>query len=129
MDYKKTIVYLLVILAGFGLWYGYKFQQHKRLDTYERFADLYSRSTIMAQFYRRQPDQYRHVRDSLQQYYGFTDKSFADLKKLLQGREEDWTQIWSEINLKTDSLAKYYQAHPIDSTNPTPIISDSTLVR
>lgn len=120
MDYKKIIAYLLVILAGFGIWYGYKLSQHKRLDTYRRFADLYSRTTIMAQVYRTQLGDYRRVRDSLMQYYGFTDKSFADLKKLVQGREEDWTEIWSEINRKTDSLAKYYQAHPIKPPPPPP---------
>jgi hypothetical protein len=124
VDYKKIAVYLLIILVGLGLWYRSKVNEARRAEQYNRFAELYAVTSVMAELYRKTPQQFYPIRDSLYRHYRMDADSVAKLKKTLEGREEEWLPIWEIIKQKMDSLMAYYRDHPLgqqpDSISPSP---------
>jgi hypothetical protein len=113
LDYKKLAAYIVIILIGVGFWAKGRIEDRKQLEEYDRFAGLYSEIAVAAQIHRTHDDRFKFVRDSLTHHYGFTQSEITLFKRKLQGHDEEWNQIWSVISRKTDSLAKYYHAHPI----------------
>jgi hypothetical protein len=113
MDYKKLAVYLLIVLIIFGFWYQHNRATHRRLEEYHRFASAYAGAAVMAELYRNEPERFQHARDSIYRVYNFTPTSIDQFQQSLKDHEEDWGLIWDAVRLKTDSLAKYYIAHPI----------------
>lgn len=109
MDYKKIIIYIVIILAGLGYWYGRKMYLSRNDAYYDRIAGLYAETAVMAEIHRLQPETFVWVRDSLYRHYQLTPDAYDSLQQELIGREEEWGKIWGKIKKKTDSLVKYYQ--------------------
>ncbi|MDD4050630.1 MAG: hypothetical protein PHR28_01860 [candidate division Zixibacteria bacterium] len=118
MNYKKLAVYLLIVLVIFGIWYKNTRDTKRRLHEYARFANAYAGAAVVAELYRNEPDRFLRARDSVYKIYDFTAASIDQFQQSLKNREEDWSLVWDAVRLKTDSLAKYYVAHPV--THPIP---------
>lgn len=134
MNYKKLAVYLLIVLAVFGVWFKHNRDKARQMDEGSRFAEAYAGTVVMAELFRNEPERFVRARDSIYQAYGFTPASIAQFQESLRGREEDWRTVWDAVHAKTDSLVKYYLAHPViheipDSLGavspPQPIPADS----
>ncbi len=118
MNYKKLAVYLFLALVVLGFWYKNSRDTQRRLDEYNRFADAYAGTAVMAELYRNEPDRFLRARDSIYQMYGFSPASIEQFQTSMRDREEDWTLVWNAVRFKTDSLAKYYNTHPVQHTIP-----------
>ena len=118
MNYKKLAVYLLIVLVILGIWYKNTRDTQRRLDEYARFAGAYAGTAVVAELYRNEPDRFLRARDSIYKLYDFTPASIEQFQQSMKGREEDWSLVWDAIRLKTDSLTKFYIAHPV--THPIP---------
>lgn len=113
MNYKKLAVYLLIVLVVFGAWFKKNRDAARRVEEYGRFAEAYAGTVVVAELYRNEPDRFVRARDSIYQLYEFTPASIAQFQESLRGREEDWRMVWDAVHAKTDSLVKYYLAHPV----------------
>ncbi|NMC43265.1 MAG: hypothetical protein GYA46_05040 [candidate division Zixibacteria bacterium] len=113
MNYKKLAVYLLIGLVAIGVWFKNNRDKARRVDDGNRFAEAYAGTVVMAELFRNEPERFVRARDSIYQVYGFTPASIAQFQESLRGREEDWRTVWDAVHAKTDSLVKYYLAHPV----------------
>lgn len=124
MDYKKLIIYLIIILMGVGVWFKRKQDEGRQLADSERFAEVYAATTVVAELYRNEPEKFFAARDSILAAHGVDSTWAFDFRKKFEGNEEKWTGIWSRIEMITDSLIGYYKEHPV--AHDTSGASDST---
>ncbi len=113
MDYRKLIIYCIVILVGAGIWFRHKWDQKRQLAESDRFAEVYAATTVMAELYRNEPEKYFAARDSIMAAHGVDSAWVFDFRDKFKGDEEKWKGIWDHINTITDSLIEYYKLHPI----------------
>ncbi len=127
MDYRKIILYLIIILAAFGYWYKLKHDEKKAADEVIKFADVYAATSVMADLYRNEPGKFMQARDSIFKVYDYNEDSVRAFKDIYEGKEEQWTLVWNVIRTKTDSLIAYFKTHPVEHT-PDSLINtaDST---
>lgn len=113
MDYKKIIIYIIVILVGVGIWFKRERDEKRQLADSERFAEVYAATTVMAELYRNEPQKFFAARDSILAAHGVDSAWVFDFRNKFEKNEEKWTGTWSRINAITDSLIAYYREHPI----------------
>jgi len=123
LDYKKIIIYLIIILAASGYWLKNRLDKQYREDTATKFAHVYAGTAVMKELYRHDPESFYHARDSIYREYDFNADSIEKYRKSFEGREEEWTPIWIHIRHLTDSLVDYFKANPLE-----PIPTDSSNV-
>ncbi len=113
MDYKKLIIYLIVILMGVGVWFKRDRDEKRQLAVDERFAEVYAATTVMAELYRNEPERYFAARDSILTAHDVDSAWVFDFQSRYKDKEEKWTPIWARIQMITDSLIEYYKDHPV----------------
>lgn len=135
MNYKKLAVYLLIVLIVFGVWFKKNRDAARRMEEYGRFAEAYAGTVVMAELFRNEPERFIRARDSIYQVHGFTPASIAQFQESFRGREEEWRTVWDAVHARTDSLVKYYLAHPViheipdslGAVSPSPPIPSDSL--
>ena len=118
MNFKKIIIYAVLILAAIGYWYMRKDSRKEKIALYDRFATLYAETSVLAELYRNEPDKYIEARDSIYHLYGLNAESAESLKASLERDDADWGYIWAAVNRKTDTLVRYYLTHPVTHAAP-----------
>jgi len=125
LDYKKLIIYLIVILVGAGIWFRNDRNKKRQAAEAERFAEVYAGTTVMAELFRNDAAKYFDARDSILATHDVDSAWVFEFKNRFAGDEEKWTGIWNRIEAITDSLIEYYKDHPVahdtsaaDTTNP-----------
>jgi hypothetical protein len=113
LDYKKLILYLVVILVAVGIWFINDRNEKSRLAESERFAEIYAGTSVMAELYRTDPARFFSARDSILAAHGVDSAWVRRFKDKFEGHEEKWTGLWDRINIITDSLIKYFKEHPV----------------
>lgn len=114
MDYKKIILYLIIILAALGYWYKTGHDEEKQAELSDQFVNVYAATSVMAELYRNEPERFMQARDSIYKVYDFDADSIESFKQTFEDREEEWTHIWTIIRSKTDSLIEYFKANPVE---------------
>ena len=114
MDYKKIILYLIIILAALGYWYKTGQDDKKQAELSDQFTSVYAATSVMAELYRNEPERFMQARDSIYEVYDFNADSIEAFKQSFEDREDEWTGIWIVIRNKTDSLIEYYKANPVE---------------
>ena len=127
MNYKKIIIYLIIIALPGGYWFWTTTKQADKSITYKKFAEVYAGTAVMAELFRNKPDQFFQARDSIYLLHNFNADSIELLRQSLTGREEEWSIIWGRIEAKTDSLTKYFRANPIIDTIQDSLPADSII--
>ena len=128
MDYRKIILYLILILAALGFWHKSRHDDKKQADKAERFASVYAGTSVMAELLRHDPQRFFRARDSICNVHNFNADSIEAFRLTFENREEEWNDIWLIIKIKTDSLIAHFRANPIMTGNDTiPDMSDSAL--
>lgn len=113
MDYKKIIIYIIIVLLGVGVWFKRERDQKRQLSDSERFAEVYAATTVMAELYRNEPEKFLAARDSILAAHSVDSAWVSDFRNKFEKNEEKWTGIWNRIEGITDSLIAYYKEHPI----------------
>lgn len=113
MDYKKLILYLVVILVGTGIWFTNDRNEKRRLAESERFAEVYAATSVMAELYRTEPGRFFAARDSIMAAHGVDSAWVRRFRDRFDGHEEKWTGVWDRIDVLTDSLIEYFKMHPV----------------
>ena len=126
MDYKKIILYFLIIVIAAALWIKSSNQDKTVQQKAERFASVYAGTAVMAELYRNEPDRFFRARDSIYAQYGVDSAWVYNLKDELSGEEEKWDPVWSSIKNKVDSLIEYHKDHPVTSVVKDSTAADST---
>lgn len=114
MDYRKIFLYFVIILIAAGWWYKGKRDEARYNDRIDRFVSAYAGTSVMSALFRNEPDRFYQARDSIFNQYQFTADSMEAFQETLEGEEEQWSQIWSRIKNKTDSLIEYYKVNPVE---------------
>jgi len=128
LDYKKIIIYLVILLAALGYWYKV-FQDEKRgLEQTDRFASVYAGTAVMAELYRNEPDRFFRARDSIYNLYKIDSMWINEFRRSHQDREEDWSLVWDAVKRKTDSLVEYYKLNPVKHDTTKVLEIDSSVV-
>jgi hypothetical protein len=128
LDYKKIILYLIIILAALGYWYKTELDEAARTERALTFASVYAGTSVIAELYRNEPDRFIQARDSIYETYNFNADSIDKFKQSFEGREGEWVDIWNIVRTKTDSLIEYFKASPIEnSSDSTDNVMDSTI--
>lgn len=121
MDYRKIIIYIVIIAMAAGYWYwtGKKSEELARKS--EVFANVYAGTRVVGELYRNEPERFFRARDSIYAEYNFNADSVRIFQQLLEGDSEKWPDIWGRIRNLVDSLTTYYIENPIEHP-----IADST---
>jgi len=128
LDYRKIIAYLIIILAVLGYLYKTKQGEKNRAERAEKFANVYSGTSLMAELYRNDEAKFIEARDSIYQVYNFNADSVEAFRNTFRDREEEWNEIWIMVDNKTDSLIAHFRANQIDrGSDSANIRTDSTL--
>lgn len=129
MDYKKIIVYLIIILAAGGYWYKTDRDEKNRAEATDRFVHVYSAASVLAELYRNEPERFIQARDSLYNVYDFNADSIEAFRLTFENREEDWTEVWNSVRRVTDSLIDHFKANPIEhpDKDTADAVIDSTI--
>lgn len=127
MDYRKIIIYLIIIALGLGYWYKMKRDDADFQNQADTFVSVYSSLSVLAELYRNEPERYDRARDSVYLEYGYTADSMEHFRENLEGDEDLWPPIWSRIRNAGDSLIEYYKENPVEHPKPdTAAVVDST---
>ena len=131
MDYKKIIVYLIIILAAAGFWYKTERDEKNRAEAADKFTHVYAATSFLAELYRNEPERFIQARDSVYDVYNFNADSIEDFRTTFENREEDWNEVWISIRRVTDSLINHFKANPIGhpEKDPADTVNDSTISR
>jgi hypothetical protein len=114
LDYKKIIVYLIIILAAAGYWYKTERDEKNRAEATDKFTHVYAATAVFAELYRNEPERFMQARDSIYEVYSFDADSINAFRITFDNKEEEWTQVWISIRRITDSLVDYFRADPIE---------------
>jgi len=126
LDYRKIILYLIIILAVLGYLYKSKQNEKNQAEKAERFAAVYAATSVMAELFRHEPERFMQARDSIYNAYNFDADSVEAFRQTFENREGEWNDIWLIVKIKTDSLIAHFRANPvIHDTDTVNIASDS----
>jgi hypothetical protein len=125
LDYKKLILYFIIIVVAVGIWFRNGLIEKRRLSDAERFAEVYAGTAVMAELYRNEPKEFFAARDSILSVHGVDSSWVRHFQNKFEGHEERWIAVWSRINAITDSLIEYYKEHPV--THDTTGAADTTI--
>ncbi len=128
MDYKKILIYLILIVLLAGLWLRSETSQKEFIKKADVFTSVYASSAVLAELYRNRPEHYYMTRDSIYRENGVDSVWMFDFARRLEGREENWDRIWDEIYRKVDSLATFYKTNPVRPQPPDRPSLDSLLL-
>lgn len=112
MDYRKIIVYVLIVIIAAALWYRSKDTGEASVDSEKRFIEVYAGTAVVAEIYRDVPERFFRARDSIYALYNFDADSVAAFEKTFEGREGDWAPVWNTIRNKVDSMVTYIKDNP-----------------
>ncbi|MCP4568250.1 MAG: hypothetical protein GY841_11795 [FCB group bacterium] len=118
MDYRKIIFYLIVILAIIGWRYKTGRDEAARLAALDHFGSVYAGTVVVAELYRNEPQRFYDARDSIYAFYETNADSIAAFQASFEDREEEWSQVWNDIKIKTDSLIAYFKENPVKHDPP-----------
>ena len=128
MDYKKIILYIVVLLAALGYWYKVSQDEKRGLEQSDRFAAVYAGTAVMAELHRNEPERFFQARDSIYKLYHVDNQWIEKFHRSHQDREEDWSLIWDAVKRKTDSLVEYFKLNPIEHDTTKVLKTDSSVV-
>jgi len=130
LDYRKIILYLLIVVVAGGLWLKSSSEKRSRQGQAELFSTVYAETVVMAELFRNEPDIFFLKRDSIFQVYGVDSAWLYDFRNEMETEEEKWSSIWNNVKIKVDSLTEFYKRHPIkgldaDSIKDDPLIEEN----
>jgi hypothetical protein len=128
LNYKKIIVYLVIVIVAISLWLKSEMEESQRQEKVELFASVYAGTTVTAELYRNDPERFFIARDSIFAHHGVDSSWVSAFRQEFEGNEEIWTAAWDMIRIKVDSLVESFKnkSKAVDSPDTLPSFLEST---
>jgi len=112
-DWLKISI-IIILVAGFFIYRWWDSHDTTNFDSNaERFATVFAATTVAGELYRNEPERFFRVRDSIFEATSYNMDSIDSFRQRLEGQEEKWSRVWTEVFNQIDSLTRYYKINPI----------------
>jgi len=105
MNYLRILLAIVVIALGYG---GYVWFMNKRAAekeaVYMKYAGVIAEVSIAAELYRDDNQAFLDARDSIFKMYKINADSFAAFRAELDGKPDEWVDVWNKVDSLTASM-------------------------